>query len=239
MTPFRITPALVLVMVAVLLAMTGSCSVKGAEADAGMMYASAKDPAITENHFGSPSCNVTEHKEYRVVQGEPFIYTGTVPEHADRSVDVYVFSDLVPVLIPWQRPVDANGTFSFTLTGNATRQVWEDHLSYRLPGSSFFSSPYDHICLRFSTGSRCFDLQVVQDTRNLTLNRTNDWIRIDPLPDQIVSEKDRPEYSGNFFINGTTNLQQGTELVLTMGSTCMLPCPKMASDDIGCCGKRL
>lgn len=235
MTPFRIA-VMVLVIVAALLAAISPCYAERTGDDAAMNFLSAELPVIPGNHSGPPACNVPEHKEYRVVQGEPFTYTGKVPENANLSVDVYVFTDTAPILLPWQQPVDANGTFSFTLSGNGTREDWEDYLRYRSAQRSVFFSPYDHICLHYSTGSDCFDLQIVQDIRNLTMNMANDWIRIDPLPDRVISKKEMSEYSGNFFINGTTNLAQGTELSLTMGSTCMLPCPKMVSDDIGCCG---
>jgi hypothetical protein len=91
--------------------------------------------------------------------------------------------------------------------------------------------------MRYSTGTDCFDVLIVQDTNNLTTQTQNDWIHIDPVPDPVIPEKDRENYTGNFFINGTTNQRPGEQVHLTVTSLCFLPCPKTSSlDTIGCCG---
>ena len=45
------------------------------------------------------------------------------------------------------------------------------------------------------------------------------------------------DYTGNFYINGTTNQPPGEQVHLVMKSLCYLPCPKTGSTNtIGCCG---
>jgi hypothetical protein len=235
-TILRTTLTLLLLVAAVLLA--AGCAMSGS----GNIIPTVSASSPTKPAFPVPVtqiqavCPPHEHKEYRVVQGESFTYSGSVPENANHSVDVFVTSGGYPLLLPWQRPVDTNGTFSFTINGNATKQDWEDYRDMHFIPGWYAPSPYKHICLRYSTGTECFDLLIVQDKQNLTSNKQNDWIRIDPLTDQVLSESEMQRYTGNFFINGTTNLLPGQEINLTMGSTCMLPCPKAANSEIGCCG---
>jgi hypothetical protein len=199
---------------------------------------SATEPALPDKIApAQASCTPFEHREYRVIQGEPFTYQGIVPDSASRSVDVFVYSEISPVVFPITVPVKANGSFSVTISGNKTRQDWEDHLS-TFPAPHIYS-PYDHVCLKYSTGTDCFDLLLVQDAMNLTTITENIWIRIDPIPDQFVSANERSGYTGNFFINGTTNLPPDEEIGLSLFSRCyMMPCPKWSSYNhaIGCCG---
>ena len=198
---------------------------------------------FTEQPGGSGSvtasplvCPPERHPEYRVVQGEPFTFTGTVPKEVNQSVAVYLYSQLSPMPYIWQPAVEPGGTYSFTVYGNRTQQDWEDYITYRDYPASPPISPYDHVCIKYSTRADCLDLLIVQDDRNLTVNRTNTWIRIDPLPDLILPESRMQNFTGNFFVNGTTNLPPGGKINLTISSTCFLPCPKTTSENIGCCG---
>jgi len=188
-------------------------------------------PVITP---AQTSCPSYERKEYRVIQGQPFTYQGAVPDNSGHSVDVIKDSELVPSFLPSSVPVDPSNMFSFTINGNDTQQDWEDYTSTL--SSGMISSPYDHICLRYSTGTDCFDLLIVQDKKNLTALQKNTWIHIDPIPDQIIFRNEQQTYNGSFFINGTTNLPPGKKIDLSLESTCGLPCPKMATPHFGCCG---
>jgi len=51
------------------------------------------------------------------------------------------------------------------------------------------------------------------------------WIQIDPIPGQVVPANVAGSYTGNFFINGTTNLPSGTVVNIGMDNDDMPPCP--------------
>ncbi|MFA4878265.1 MAG: hypothetical protein WC586_12750 [Methanoregula sp.] len=192
-------------------------------------------PSIEMNPTPTP-CISDERWEYQVVQGKPFTYTGTVPDNSTQSVDVFSDTLMNPYPSVMKRPVDPYGKFSIYINGNETRQIWDDYISdtYGVGGDR---SPYDHVCMRYSSGIECFNLLIVQDTNNLTAHTQKDWIRIDPIVDPVISEKDRDEYTGNFFINGTTNQPTGNQVHLVVTSLCFRPCPKMSFlNTIGCCG---
>ncbi len=185
------------------------------------------------------TCIPDGRKEYRVVQGKSFFYTGSVPNNATQSVDVFSDTLMNPTPSIMQHPVDPYGKLAFHIEGAVTKQIWDDYISDTY-GNGGDRSPYEHICMRYSAGTECFDVLIVQDTNNLTTHKQNDWIHIDPIPDPIIAEEDRKEYTGNFFINGTTNLPPGEQVHLTIGSLCFLPCPKTSTPNaIGCCGSNV
>ncbi|MGB8308874.1 MAG: hypothetical protein WCE65_03460 [Methanoregula sp.] len=64
------------------------------------------------------------------------------------------------------------------------------------------------------------------------------WIHIDPLKNITLLPGEEDNYTGPFFINGSTNLPPGEVLSLNLGSTCAWPCPYDPSPPkkIGCCG---
>ena len=192
-------------------------------------------PSIEMNPIPT-QCISDERREYLVVQGKPFTYTGTVPDNVTQSVEVFSDTLMNPYPSVIKRPVDPYGKFSIHINGNETRQIWDDYTSdtYGVEGDR---SPYEHVCMRYSTGIECFNLLIVQDTNNLTAHTQNEWIRIDPIVDPVISEKDREVYTGNFFIKGTTNLSPGKLVHLAVTSLCFLPCPKISfRNTIGCCG---
>jgi hypothetical protein len=231
-------------ILAVFLFLSGCISspvVKNATANTSrVVTAPVPAPAITLAPTVLPpartSCPASEHREYRVIQGEPFTYQGTVPDNANHSVEVFVYSELEPGPSSSSTPVpvNTNGTFLVAISGNQTRQDWENYLSTLPYGNG--DSPYDHVCLRYSTGTDCFDLLLVQDAKNLTSVTNNTWIQIDPLPDQYISPDEVQSYTGDFFINGTTNLPPGENISLSMSSLCGMPCEKMGTIQFGCCG---
>ncbi len=183
-------------------------------------------------------CPLREHVEYRVIQGQPFTFHGTAPANSN-LVDVFVYSGIDPnFFFPLSVPVDANGSFSVIISGSQTRQDWVNYIRTPTANSPYVHSPYDHVCLKYSTATDCFDLLLVDDEKNLTTIIKNNWIRIDPIPDQFVSGSERSNYTGNFFINGTTNLPMGEEIRLSMYSMCYSTCMKSSADNhaIGCCG---
>ena len=60
---------------------------------------------------------------------------------------------------------------------------------------------------------------------------TTQWIQISPIPDQYVRPDERGNYTGNFFINGTTNLAPGQEIRVDMSNGDLPPCPKYCWDN--------
>jgi hypothetical protein len=56
------------------------------------------------------------------------------------------------------------------------------------------------------------------------------WIQINPIPDHFVPPDEQENYTGNFFINGTTNLVPGQEINVDMSNGDMPPCPKNCWD---------
>jgi hypothetical protein len=182
------------------------------------------------------SCSASGRREYRVIKGDSFTYNGTIPDNANHSVEVFVYSELEPGPSGSSVPVqgNTNGTFSVAISGSQTELDWENYISTLPYGNG--DSPYDHVCLRYSTGTDCFDLLLVQDTKNLTTVTNNTWIQIDPLPDQNISLNEVQSYSGDFFINGTTNIPPGENISLSLTSMCMMPCGKMGTIQFGCCG---
>jgi len=233
LTPFRVTLALVLVMVAVLLAAGCSQGTRfGTDNNAGI-----PPPATPDNSLslaGSPgACPPTEHREYRVVQGESFTYQGISPGYAGQAVNVPIYSEQVPPF-PEYEPVNGNGSFSIFVDKDRTKLDWENH-GYNYSGRQ--TSPYDHICIQYPTGTDCFDLLIVQNKTDLNATVKNDWIHMDPLPDKVIPITLRNTYTGNFFVNGTTSLPPGEQLNISMMSLCTLPCQKtLTSSRIGCCG---
>jgi hypothetical protein len=152
---------------------------------------------------------------------------------------MFFYSGIDPNLFfPMSVPVDANGVFSVTINGSQTRKDWENYIGEPTLNSPYVHSPYDHVCLKYSTVTDCFDLLLVQDEMNLTTVKKNTWIQIDPILDQYVSVSERSKYTGNFFVNGTTNLPPDEIITLSMYSMCFMPCLKSSVDNhaIGCCG---
>jgi len=181
-------------------------------------------------------CVSDERREYQVVQGKPFTYTGTVPDNVTQSVEVFSDTLMDPYPSIVKIPVDPFGKFSIYINGNQTQQIWDDYIG-RKYNFGEHRSPYEHICMRYSTGMECINVLIVQDTNNLTAQKQNDWIQIDPIFDPVILKKDRKQYTGNFFINGTTNQAPGEQIHLAVKSLCILPCQKASSGNtIGCCG---
>jgi hypothetical protein len=233
MTPFRVTLALVLVMVVVLLAAGCNGGTSPVPGDS----AGIPTSATPDNSLSLPRnpvvCPPMEHREYRVVQGESFTYRGISPGYGGQSVNVAIYSEQVPPF-PQSEPVDGNGSFSIFVDKDRTKQDWENH-GYNYSGRT--TSPYDHICMQYSTGIDCFDLLIVQNKTDLNTTIINNWIRVGPFPDQVIPIILRNNYTGNFFVNGTTSLPMGEQLNITMMSLCIQPCPKTpAPGRIGCCG---
>jgi len=197
-------------------------------------------PAFGLGNLGQEHCPVNERRVFTVTQGESFTYQGTASDSNTHTVRVSYYSDQDWLFfhgLPDPVPVNSDKTFTFSISGNITKQFWNDYTS--VGGSSYNHvkySPYLHVCLNYSITNECFDLLIIRDVKNLTSLKRNTWIQIDPIPDQVITFSERQQYSGGFFINGTTNLLPDDDISLIMGSTCMLPCPKTASDDIGCCG---
>ncbi|MFY9982223.1 MAG: hypothetical protein WAK75_06610 [Methanoregula sp.] len=218
-----------------------SMGMKNATANALQVVTTPVPPPLitTTSTVPSPartSCSASERREYRVIQGDPFTYEGTIPDNANLSVEVSVYSELEPGPSGSSMPVpvNANGTFLVAISGNQTGLDWENYLSTLPYGDG--DSPYDHVCLRYSTGTDCFDLLLVQDTKDLTTVTNNTWIQIDSLPDQNISLNEVQSYTGDFFINGTTNIPPGENISLSLESMCMMPCGKMGTIQFGCCG---
>jgi hypothetical protein len=67
-------------------------------------------------------------------------------------------------------------------------------------------------------------------SENVTPSSTQ-WIHISPIPDQFVPPDEQGNYTGNFFINGTTNLAPGQEINVDMSNGDLPPCPKYCWDN--------
>src|SRR5208282_2923127 len=64
------------------------------------------------------------------------------------------------------------------------------------------------------------------------------WLHMNSLMNITIPQEERDNYTGPFFINGTTNLQAGEPLSLELSSTCTIPaCTEEGRPGtIGCCG---
>jgi hypothetical protein len=239
MTPFRVSLALVLVIVAVLLA-AGCMSHQSFSPPATMPL---KTPSLPETQ-PVPTPVIAIRQDVIVVNpGEPFIYRALVNDTGVHSIDVAILSqpdEFSAVTLP----VDENGAFTLYVGGNFTRKYWEDY-SYILqyPPYSEDLSPYLHVILRYPAKQERLDVLIAGNGTNRTIPENNTWIQIDPIRDVIVLPEDRLNYTGPFFINGTTSLPPGTNLSLEISSLCFWPCPKYDPDQegatLGCCGTRL
>jgi hypothetical protein len=234
MTPFRITLALVLVMAGVLLA--AGCA--GQQSAPVTGSAPSITPAQTKTTPVQPSSIANEPKIYTVIQGDPFTYQGIVNDTNIHSVGVLVKGSKYQGSIPMSIPVNANGTF--TLGGNSTEQLWDEYTSMlNYSPYNLGVSPYLHICLDYTTTKECFDLLLVKNAMNLTSSGHNMWIHMDPLQDISIPPEEAYDYTGPFFVNGTTNFGVGENLSIELSSLCFLPCAKREATDIGnigCCG---
>jgi len=206
------------------------------------------DPTTDVSKYeGAVSVRCTEYtREVRsVIQGEPFTYNGTAP-----SPDIHTIwmgfstdQDMGYSRFAQNVTINSDSSFSATIGGNVTRQFWEDYRSFidnpyyrEHPEARVNISPYLHVCLPFPEKEERFDLLIARDKNDPALSNPDWWIQVDPIPDQYMSLSQKGSYRGEFFINGTTNLPPGEQLSLMMTSTCMLPCPRLQSDDVGCCG---
>jgi hypothetical protein len=175
-----------------------------------------------------------------VSPGEPFIYRAHVNDTGVHSIDVAILSqpdEFYPVTLP----VDENGIFTLYVGGNFTRKFREDY-SYILqyPPYDEDLSPYLHVILRYPAKQERLDVLIAGNGTDRTAPENNTWIQVDPIRDVIVLPEDRMNFTGPFFINGTTNLPPGTNLSLEISSLCFWPCPKYDPDQegatLGCCG---
>jgi len=177
---------------------------------------------------------------YTVIHGDPFTYQGIVNDTNIHSVSVLVKGSKYQGSIPMSIPVDANGSFTFTIGGNSTEQFWDDYTSMlNYSPYNLGVSPYLHVCLDYTTTKECFDLLLVQDAKNLTSPERSMWIHMDPLQDIVIPPEEAYDYTGPFFINGTTNFDAGENLSIELSSLCFVPCAKREATDIGnigCCG---
>lgn len=206
------------------------------------------DPTTDASRPGdSVSVRCTEYtREVRsVIQGEPFTYNGTAPSPDIRTIwmEFSTDQDMGYSSFGQNVTINSDSSFSVTIGGNVTQQFWKDYRSFidnpyyrEHPEARVNISPYLHVCLPFPAKKECFDLLIVQDKNDPALLNPDWWIQVDPVPDQYTSMSQKGKYRGDFFINGTTNLPPGEQLSLMMTSTCMLPCPRLQSDDVGCCG---
>ena len=228
MTPLRVTLALVLVMAAVLLA--AGCAQTGKEKS--VEYPSTSvigtvpslTAALTVITQAQPSFVASERKVYRVIQGDPFTYQGIVNDTKIHSVGVLVRGSKYQGSIPMSIPVDANGTFTFTLGENSTEQLWDDYTSMlNYSPYNLGVSPYLHVCMNCTTTKECFDLLLVQDAKNLTSSKRSMWIHMDPLQDIVIPPEEAYDYTGPFFVNGTTNFDTGENLSIELTRYALSP----------------
>ena len=112
-----------------------SMGMKNATANALQVVTTPVPPPLitTTSTVPSPartSCSASERREYRVIQGDPFTYEGTIPDNANLSVEVSVYSELEPGPSGSSMPVpvNANGTFLVAISGNQTGLDWENYL---------------------------------------------------------------------------------------------------------------
>jgi hypothetical protein len=242
LTRFRVTLALMLVMVAVLLA-AGCTEQSGKEKSVGDLHpnvTSSVDSITANTTKTTPSQQpiiATERKVYPVVRGEPFTYRGLVNDTNVHSVSYLVNAPDGLSVSPTSIPVNANGAFAFTISGEYTQQAWNNFLEGKQRYKR--SSPYYHVCINYSVRTECFDLQFVESENNTAQSTQTRWIQIDPLPDITIRPEERGNYTGPFFINGTTNLPEGEILSIELISSCYsMPCPPWSAYNhaIGCCG---
>ena len=220
MTPLRVPLALVLMMVAVLL--VAGCA--GHPSYPVTDSAPSITPAQTETTSVQPSSIANERKVYTVIQGDPFTYQGIVNDTNIRSVGVLVKGSKYQGSIPMSIPVDANGTFTFTLGENSTEQFWDDYTSMlNYSPYNLGVSPYLHVCMNCTTTKECFDLLLVQDAKNLTSSKRSMWIHMDPLQDIVIPPEEAYDYTGPFFVNGTTNFDTGENLSIQLSSIMLSP----------------
>ena len=236
MTSSRITHALVPVMVAVLLA-AGCVSHQSFSYPATMPL---KTHSLPETQ-PVPTPVIAIRQDVIVVSpGEPFIYRARVDDTGVHSIDVAILSqpdEFSAVTLP----VDENGVFTLYVGGNFTRKYWEDY-SYlsQYPPYREDLSPYLHVILRYPAKQERLDVLIAGNRTNHTIPENNTWIQTDPIRDVVVLPDDRLNYTGPFFINGTTSLPPGTNLSLEISSLCFWPCPKYDPEKegktLGCCG---
>ena len=236
MTPLCVTLALVLAIMAVQLA-AGCIS---HQSFSPQITPLPKTPLVPETQ-PVPIPVIAIRQDVKVVSpGEPFNYQARVNDTSVHSIDVTILSqpdEFYPVTLP----VDENGSFTLFLGGNFTRKFWEDY-SYILqyPPYSEDLSPYFHIILRYTAKQERVDILIAGNGTNRTIPENNTWIQIDPVRDIVVLPEDRLNYTGPFFINGTTSLPPETNLSLEISSLCFWLCPKYNPENesrtLGCCG---
>jgi len=188
--------------------------------------------SLTAAPIPSPSSQITcppaGHMVYRVVQGQTFVWQGTIPDYTGTPAEYSIYTEKSPLYYR-NLSVEKEGSFVITVDRNATQSG--DMVGYRK------SSPYDHICVRSAGWNQCRDLLIVENTTQLNATINPGWIRIDPVPDPIIPADILSAYTGNFHITGTTSLPPGARLNITLDSLCFLPCPKVLTPGkIGCCG---
>lgn len=236
MTPLRTTLALLLLVVAVVLA-AGCANHPSFSPPA---TTPLKTPSLPETQ-PVPTPGIAIRQDVNVVSaGEPFIYKAHVNDTGVHSIDVTILSE-PDEFYPVTLPVDENGAFTLYVGGNSTQKFREDY-SYILqyPPYSEDLSPYLHVILRYPAKQERLDVLIAGKGTDRTAPENNTWIQIDTIRDVIVLPENRLNYTGPFFINGTTNLPPGTNLSLEISSLCFWPCPKYDPDQegatLGCCG---
>jgi hypothetical protein len=246
MTPSSVPLALVLVTVVVLL-VVGCAAVQtgdGKNTSNLSIPITNSMPSITatpmEILVPHKPITGTERKVFTVIQGDPFTYRGFVNNTDIHSIDVLVKGSKYMGSTFLSVPVNADGTFAFTLGGNLTKEFWDDYTYLRnYSPYNQANSPYLHICLNNSTTNVCFDLLLVQEAKDLPLVGRDRWILIDSFQNITIPPEAVSDYTGPFFVNGTTNLPTGENLSIELSSLCFWPCPKRESTvtgNIGCCG---
>jgi hypothetical protein len=239
MTPLRTTFALLLLLIIAVLLAAGCMSDQSISPPA---TTPLTNPSLTETQpVPAPVIAISQNVTV-VSPGESFSYRARINDTHVHSIDAAILSqpdEFSPITLP----VDESGTFTLYAGGNFTQKFREDY-SYILqyPPYNEDISPYLHVMFRYPAKQERFDVLIAGNGTNDTIPENNTWIRIDPIRDVVVLPEDRQNYTGPFFITGTTSLPQGTNLSLEISSLCFWPCPKYDPEKegatLGCCGTR-
>jgi hypothetical protein len=175
-------------------------------------------------------CQQSGIKFYSVVRGEPFMYSGKVPNSDIHSVDVKIVQTAWYAPIEtFSVPVNPDRTFTFRVDGNKTEE-WGEEYYY------FQKNSHSRVYLNYSTAQEWFYLVIVPEANDIRFIKNSTYLCINPVNDKYVRPGESL-YTGDLIINGTTNLPAGETISLGIYSNCMLPCQKKCVEyTVSCCG---